>query len=126
MEANIEKLGYEESNLTSSYRKDSSGNSHLQFHNNTTSFTGPKNFNKCREDPVKIPGVTTPTGGVIQQAFEDQKREVLLKKSHAKSIKLDLGNFILLDRQYTMDLLCNTKLVGNIYNYNKGCAFRVM
>ena len=40
----------------------------------------------------------------------------MFKNSHAKSIKLDLRNSILMDSQSTMDLFCNPKLVGKIYN----------
>ena len=39
--------------------------------------------------------------------------------SNAKSINLDLGKIIFLDIQYTMELLFNPKLVGNIYKANK-------
>ena len=74
LEANIDKLGDEESNLPSSNSEDSSGNSHLQFHNKRKSFTGPKKFNIDPEDSVKIPGVTNPTCLVLQQAFEEWNR----------------------------------------------------
>ena len=43
----------------------------------------------------------------------------MFKKSHAKSIKLDLRNVILLDSQSTMGLFCNFKLVVNIYKTKK-------
>ena len=55
MEANIDKLEDEDQDLTISESKDSSGNSRFKFHINTTSFTGPKNFNTDREDYVNIP-----------------------------------------------------------------------
>ena len=45
LQSNIDELGYEESEITSSNSKDSSGNSHFHFHNKKTSFTGPKQFN---------------------------------------------------------------------------------
>ena len=63
--------------------------------------------------------MTTPTGVVLQQAFEERNRKLLFKKSHAKSIKIDLRNIILLDVQSNMDLLFNPKLVGNIYKAKK-------
>ena len=69
MDANIYQLGYEDSDLTSFDSEDSSVNSHFKFHNKQTSFTGNKEFNTYREDYVKIPGVTTPTGVVLQQEF---------------------------------------------------------
>ena len=59
MEANIYESGYEDSNLTSSDSKCSSGTSNFQYSNNPTSFTGPKKFKTDREYFVKIPGVTT-------------------------------------------------------------------
>ena len=43
----------------------------------------------------------------------------MYNKSHFKSINLDLRNGILLDSQNTIDLLCNTNLVENIYKANK-------
>ena len=125
LEANIDELGDEDSELTSSDSKDSSGNSHLKFHNKPTSFTGPKNFNTDPEDYVKIPGVTNPTCVVLQQEFEERNRNLLFKKSHAKSIKLDLRNVILLDNQSTMDQFCNPKLVGNIYKANKKMCLQI-
>ena len=67
MEAYIDKLGDEDSDLTISNRKYSSGNIHFQFHNNPESFTFPEKFKTDAEDSVKIPGVTTPTGVVLQQ-----------------------------------------------------------
>ena len=70
LEAKIDDLGDEASDLTSSDSKDSSGNSHFQFHKKPTSFAGPKKFKTDPEDYVKIPGVTTPTGVVLHQAFE--------------------------------------------------------
>ena len=42
----------------------------------------------------------------------------MFKKSHAKSINLDLRNVILPNSQATMDLLYNP-LIGNIYNAKK-------
>ena len=118
-EENIDNLGYEESSLTSSNSEDSSGNSHLQFHNKPTSFTVTKKFKTYPEYSVKIPGVTNPTGVVLQKAFEEWNRKLLFKKIRAKSIKFDLRNIILLDRQFTMDLLCNPKLIGNIFKAKK-------
>ena len=44
MEENIDTLGEEDSNLTSSDIKEISGNSHFQFHNKMSSFTGTKKF----------------------------------------------------------------------------------
>ena len=67
--ANIYKLGYEYSNLTSSNSEYSSGNSNFQFHNKPTSFSGPKNVKTYRENSVKIPGVTIPTGVVLQKGI---------------------------------------------------------
>ena len=63
--------------------------------------------------------MTNPTGVVLQQAFKERNRKALSKKSHAKSINLNLRNFILIDSQPTMDLFCNPKLVGNIYKSKK-------
>ena len=69
-EANIDELGDEDSDIISFDSEDSSGNSHFQFHNNPTSFTEPKKFRKYRENYYMIPGVTNPTGVMLQQAFE--------------------------------------------------------
>ena len=91
-----------------------------------TSFTGPKNFKIETEYYVKIPVVTTPTGVLIHQVFEEQNRKVLFKKSHGNYIKIDLSNVILLERKSTMDLFCNPKLFGKIYNTKKQIAFRAM
>ena len=55
MEAKIDNLEDEDSDLTIYDSKYSSGNSPFQFHSNPTSFTGPKNFNTDREDSVNIP-----------------------------------------------------------------------
>ena len=63
--------------------------------------------------------MTAPTGVVLQQKFEEQNREIMLKKSHANSIKIGIRNVIPLDSQSTMDLFCNSKFVENIYNYKK-------
>ena len=43
----------------------------------------------------------------------------MFKKSHTKSIKIDLKNLILLDSQSTMDPFCNPKLVRKIYKSKK-------
>ena len=104
MDTKIDDLGYEDSDLTSSEREDRIRNNHLQFHDKLTSLTGPKNFNPDPEDYIKIPGVNTPTGLVLHKAFEQQNRESLLNKSHAKSIKIYFRNFILLEIQSTMDI----------------------
>ena len=125
METNIDELEYEDSNITSYNSEYISGNSHLKFHNKPTSFTGPKNFNTDPEDYVKIPGVTNPTCVVLQQEFEERNRNLLFKKSHAKSIKLDLRNVILLDSQSTMDIFCNLNLVGNIYKSKKKMCLQI-
>ena len=69
-EANIDELVGEGSDITSSDSEDSSGNSHFQFHKNPTSFTDPNNFRKYCENYDMIPGVTNPTGVMLQQAFE--------------------------------------------------------
>ena len=115
LEENIDKLGDEDSELTSSDIKYSSGNRNFQFHDKPTSFTGTEEFNIDPEYSVKIPGVTNPTVVVLEKAFEERNRKVLFKNIHAKLFKLDLRNAILLDSQSNMDLFCNTKLVGNIY-----------
>ena len=39
----------------------------------------------------------------------------MFKKSHVKSININLRNIILLHRQSTMELYCNPKLSGKIY-----------
>ena len=119
MEAKIDKLGDEDSNLTSSYSEDIIINSHFQFHSKLTSFTGPKKFKTDPEDSVKIPGVTTPICVLLQQVFEERNRRVMLNKSNAKSIKLDLSKIILLDIQSTMDLFCTPKLVQKFYKDKK-------
>ena len=67
--------------------------------------------------------MTNPTGVVLQQAFEERNRKVLSNKIHANSIKIDLRNVILLDRQYIMDLFCNPKWVRNIYKGKKNMRF---
>ena len=90
-----------------------------KFYNKLISFTGLTRFNPGPEDYVNIPGVTTPTGVVLQKAFEDINRKVLFKKIHSKSIKLYLRNVILMDSQSTMYLFCNTILIENIYNAMK-------
>ena len=119
LEENIDELGDEDSNLISYDIEDNSENSHFQFHNKPTSFTGPNKFNTDPEYSVKIPGVTTPTVLVLQQEFEDRNRKVLFKNIHSDSIKLDFRNVILLGKQSTMDLLCNPNLVENIDKANK-------
>ena len=119
MEANIDELGYEYSYLTSYNSKDSSGNSHLKFHNKPASLTGTKKFNPDPEYSVNIPGVNTETRVVLHQEFEEQNIKLMFKESHAKSINLYLRNVILLDRQHIIDLFYNKKLVGNIYKYKK-------
>ena len=86
-----------------------------KFHNKPALFTGPKKFKIYREDYVKIPGVNTITGVVLQQEFGKRNIKVMLKNSHANSMNLDLRNVVLLDSQSTMDLFYNTKLVGKIY-----------
>ena len=123
-EANIDKLGDEVSNLTSSDSRYRIVNINFQFHNKPTSFTGPKNSKTDCEDYGKIPGVTTQTGVVLQQSFEEWNIKLLFKNSHAKSIKIDLRNFILLDTQSTMELFCNSKLFGNIYKAKKNMCLQ--
>ena len=124
-EENIDQVGDEDFDLTSSESKDSSGNSNLQFPNKPKSFTGPNKSTSEPEDSVNIPGVNTLTGVVLHQALEERDIKILFKKSHANPIKIDLNNFVLLDSQSTMDLLCNSKLVGNIYKAKKRCSFIV-
>ena len=119
---NIDNLVDDDSDLNSSDSDDSSGNSHFQFHNKPKSFAGPKKSNTYPEDYVNIPGVNTQTGVVLQQAYEYWNIKLLFNKSHDKSIKLEFGNVILLDSQYTMDLFYNPKFVGNIYKAKKICA----
>ena len=63
--------------------------------------------------------MTTPTGVVLHQSFEEHKRKLILKKSHTKYINIELRNVILMNRQSTMGLFCNPKLVGNIYKAKK-------
>ena len=63
--------------------------------------------------------MTNPTGVMLNQAFEERNRKLLFKKSHTKSINIDLRKFFLLYSQSTMYLFFNTKLVGNIYNAKK-------
>ena len=96
MEANIDYLRDEESNITSSDRKDSYGNSHFQRHNKLKSFTGTKKFKTEREYYVKTPVVTTPTSVMPNQKFEERNRKVMFKKSHDNSIKIELRNIILI------------------------------
>ena len=96
MEKNIDELEDKESDLISSESEDSSGNSHLQFHNKTTSFTGTNKFNTDREHYVKISGVKTPSGVVLHQSFEESNRKVLFKKSHENYTNIDHRNIILL------------------------------
>ena len=69
MEANIDKLGYEDSDFTILDSKDSSGNSNLKSHNKPGKLTGPKKFKTHPEYYIKIPGVTNPIGVVIQKSF---------------------------------------------------------
>ena len=47
------------------------------------------------------------------------EQKQLFKKSHANSIKLDPRNVILLERQSTMELFCNSNLVGKVYKAKK-------
>ena len=56
---------------------------------------------------------------VLHQAFEEKNIKLLFKKSHSKSIKLELRIVVLMDSLSTMDLLCNPKLVGNMYKSKK-------
>ena len=69
LEAKIDESGDDESNLTSSDSKYSSGNIHFQYHNKMTSFAGPDKFKIDPEYYVEISGVTKLTGVVLQQAF---------------------------------------------------------
>ena len=69
LEANIDKLGVQYSDLTSYDREYISGNSHLQFHNKPKSFTGTKRFKPDPEYSVKIPGVTIPTCVMLHRHF---------------------------------------------------------
>ena len=119
LEENIDKFLYENSALASSDSKDSSGNIHFQFRKNSTSFTGNKKFKTDPEDYVKIPGVNYSAVVLLKQASGERNIKLLLKKSHTKSIKLDIRNIILLNIQSTMDLLYNIKLVENIYKAKK-------
>ena len=125
LEANIDELGDEESELTSYDRGDSSGNSHFQFHNKPTSLTVTDKFKTYPKYYVNIPGVTTPTCVVLQQAFEERNRRLTFNKSHYKSINIELRNVILLDSQSTMDQFCNPKLVGNIYKAKKKMSLQI-
>ena len=43
----------------------------------------------------------------------------MFKNSHVNFINIDIRNVILLDSQSTIDLIFNTKLVGNIYKAKK-------
>ena len=119
MKASIEKLGDEDSYLTSYDKKYSSGNSHLKFHNNPESLTGPKKFKPDPEDYIKIPVVTTPADVVLQQAFKERNRKVIFKRIQTKSIHIGLRKFILLEIQSTMDLFCNPNLVGKFIGPRK-------
>ena len=69
LEANINELGGDDSNPTSSDSEESSGNIHVQYHNRLTSLTGRDKFKIDPEDYIKTPGVTNPTGIVLHQAF---------------------------------------------------------
>ena len=69
LEANIDELGDDDSNPTSSDSEESSGNIHVQYHNKLTSLTRPDKFKIDPEDYIKTPGVTNPTGIVLHQAF---------------------------------------------------------
>ena len=69
MAENIDELIYEYIDLNSSDIEDSSGNSHFQFHNNPASFNRTKKLKKDPEYSVKTPGLTTPTGMMLQKAF---------------------------------------------------------
>ena len=100
---NIVELGYEESNQTSSDSVDSSGNRHFQFHNKPSSFNGTRKFNTDPEDSVNIPVVTTPTGAVLHQSFEEWNRKVMFKKSQVNSINFELRKIILLYSQSTIE-----------------------
>ena len=55
--------------------------------------------------------MTNPIDLVLHQIFEERNRKILFNKSHAKSIRFA--------RQYDMDLLYNSILVGNIYKAKK-------
>ena len=68
--------------------------------------------------------MTTPTGVVLYQEFEKRNRKVPFKKSHSRSIKIDLRNVRLIDGQSTMELFYNTKLVVNIYKANRNISLQ--
>ena len=119
MEENIDESGNGDSDITSYNSENISVNSHLQFHNKPASLTGTRKFKIDREDSVKIPRVTIPKGVVLQQEFEEWNRKIMFKDIHAKSVKLELRNVILLVNQYIMDLLHNPRMVGNIYKAKK-------
>ena len=57
------------------------------------------------------PGV----GVLLQQAPGKRIKKVILEKKHAESINIKLGKGILIDRQSTMDILCNKETVERIY-----------
>ena len=65
VESRISELGDQDYDLTSYDRKDSFGNSHFQYHNKPKSFTGNKKSTTYSEDYVKTPGLTNPTGVVL-------------------------------------------------------------
>ena len=66
MEGEIGELGYENSDLTSSNSKYSSGNIHFLFYKKPTSLAGTKKFKTDRKYSVKILVVTNPTDLVLQ------------------------------------------------------------
>ena len=48
----------------------------------------------------------------------------MFKNIHSKFVNIDLRNVILMDSQSNMDLLCNPKLVGNIYKAKKNICLQ--
>jgi uncharacterized protein YodC (DUF2158 family) len=117
----IQQLEKEDSDMTNS---DSNAEeaSHFQFKDEepSTGFQMIQLEEGCNKALIQevtlhnVSGAPFDEAMVPRQVFEKRNPEVLFEPNHGKKIKSDLKNVTSLDRQSTMDLFCNPKLVNNM------------